>query len=400
MERSNTEIRELLHKLAAGKATDQEKEWLYQLSEEDPFLLEAIQGYESIHQTQAGNLDDLRKDLKSLTQSKSNKRTKIPFWQIAASFTLLAGTAGLMLLGSLQEQKLDNQGSGLAFNASPPEMEQAAAPEDDLALSSDQPEESVGDLTQKEEMAEAIQKDDPDEKTATDRVPTETGIAATDQEQQTHQAGSAMASDLAANVPSIIEGQVSDETGYPLIGAEIRNLHDDSTLETDQQGRFSIRQSDIDEGIEITYQGYKARKIVPVTLENLTNIVLEEDPKQLHEIAARHMEIPEPQPPAAARQALQKQEASRPEPVAGWQKYYTYIDQNLKTPQAARESKLSGTVEVSFTINPDGQAIDIQIEKSLGYGCDEEAIRLIQNGPKWNLPTDGGIRQQISILFN
>jgi TonB family protein len=209
-----------------------------------------------------------------------------------------------------------------------------------------------------------------------------------------------MADDLTANAPAFIEGQVSDETGYPLIGAEIRYLHDDSTLRTDQQGRFSISQSDMDNGIEITYQGYKSKQIVPITSENLTNIVLEEDTKQLHEIAARQMEKPEPSPPAVARQALQKQEASRPEPVVGWQKYYAYIDQNLKTPAAATESKLSGTVEVSFIINPDGQAIDIQIEKSLGYGCDEEAIRLLEKGPKWNLPTQTGIRQQISVLFN
>lgn len=399
MERSNTEIRELLHKLAAGKTTDQEKEWLYQLAAEDPFLQEAIQGYESMQQTQAGNLDDLRRELKSLTQSKSNKRTKIPFWQIAASFTLLAGTAGLMLLGSLQEQKLDNQGSGMTFKASPSKTEQASTPEDDLALSSDHPEESVGDLKQEEEIEEAVEKDDDVEKTAPG-VSAETGIAATDLEEDAHQAESAVAGDLAANAPSIIAGQVSDEAGYPLIGAEIRSLQDDSTLQTDQQGRFNISQSDIVNGIEISSQGYKTKQIVPVTPDNLTSIILEEDTQQLQEIAARQMERPEAPPPTAARQALQNQEASRPEPVIGWQKYYAYIDQNLHTPQAARESQISGTVEVSFTINPEGQAIDIQIEKSLGYGWDEEAIRIIENGPKWKLPSDGGIRQKISILFN
>jgi TonB family protein len=40
-------------------------------------------------------------------------------------------------------------------------------------------------------------------------------------------------------------------------------------------------------------------------------------------------------------------------------------------------------VRVEFTVKADGQLSDFKIKKGLGYGCDEEAIRLIKEGPAW-----------------
>ena len=60
-----------------------------------------------------------------------------------------------------------------------------------------------------------------------------------------------------------------------------------------------------------------------------------------------------------------------------------YLRQNLRMPAQAIENKVSGEVVLEFTVNPDGSLSNFKVIKSLGYGCDEEAIRLLRASPKW-----------------
>lgn len=79
-----------------------------------------------------------------------------------------------------------------------------------------------------------------------------------------------------------------------------------------------------------------------------------------------------------------------PEPVGGLKAFYDYINANLKYPEEARSKKVEGRVHVTFVITTDGSISNVQVSKGLGSGCDEEAIRLIQNAPKWTAGRQGG----------
>ena len=57
----------------------------------------------------------------------------------------------------------------------------------------------------------------------------------------------------------------------------------------------------------------------------------------------------------------------------------SYLRSELRYPDQAKEFEISGTVRVSFIIETDGKASNIVIENSVGGGCDNEAVRLIQN---------------------
>jgi TonB family protein len=70
-----------------------------------------------------------------------------------------------------------------------------------------------------------------------------------------------------------------------------------------------------------------------------------------------------------------------PEPIipGGKKNLYTYLRENMKYPEAAFKLNLSGTVTLGFVIEPNGKASNIFVIKSVGGGCDQEAIRLIQS---------------------
>lgn len=67
----------------------------------------------------------------------------------------------------------------------------------------------------------------------------------------------------------------------------------------------------------------------------------------------------------------------RPEFPGGGEKLGKYIADNLKYPRQARSRNIRGLVVISFIVCKDGYLRDIKIQKGLGFGCDEEAIRLI-----------------------
>jgi len=71
------------------------------------------------------------------------------------------------------------------------------------------------------------------------------------------------------------------------------------------------------------------------------------------------------------------------EPAEGASNFDAYIARNLKMPEELKTKTMSGEVQLSFDVDKDGQAVNITVVKSLCQKCDEEAIRLLKEGPKW-----------------
>lgn len=72
-----------------------------------------------------------------------------------------------------------------------------------------------------------------------------------------------------------------------------------------------------------------------------------------------------------------------PEFPGGMTAWAKFIQKNLRYPYAAQESGAQGKVYLNFVIEKDGSITDVQVVKGIGYGCDEEAVRVIKKSPKW-----------------
>ena len=55
-----------------------------------------------------------------------------------------------------------------------------------------------------------------------------------------------------------------------------------------------------------------------------------------------------------------------------------FVLKNLNYPQEAWDNQIEGTVHARYDINHRGKVTKIKILNSIGYGCDEEAKRLIR----------------------
>ncbi|MES2417906.1 MAG: energy transducer TonB [Bacteroidota bacterium] len=67
----------------------------------------------------------------------------------------------------------------------------------------------------------------------------------------------------------------------------------------------------------------------------------------------------------------------------GMDKFYKFLGSTMKYPVAALENNIQGITYVSFTVEKDGSLVDIKINRKLGYGIDEEAVRVMKLSKAW-----------------
>ena len=124
------------------------------------------------------------------------------------------------------------------------------------------------------------------------------------------------------------------------------------------------------------------------------------------EIAAKSRMAAPSQPTAAEDEQAASNELAgeyiAAEPERGMRAYQRYLRRNLVYPEAAKENSITGDVVLQVTINTDGSLGEIIVETSLGYGCDQEAIRLIREGRTWQAATRGGspITDRVTITVS
>ncbi|MDQ7947472.1 MAG: energy transducer TonB, partial [Pedobacter sp.] len=76
----------------------------------------------------------------------------------------------------------------------------------------------------------------------------------------------------------------------------------------------------------------------------------------------------------------------------------------IKYPPMAQDQNIQGNVHVSFTVEKDGSLTDIRVERKLGYGTDEEAVRVLKLAKRWNPGMQNGkpvrVKYNIPIKFS
>lgn len=87
-------------------------------------------------------------------------------------------------------------------------------------------------------------------------------------------------------------------------------------------------------------------------------------------------------------------------PVGGMESLFSEISSNLKMPVEARRNSVSGKVFVEMIVEPDGTTTNYKVIKGIGYGCDEEALRVLsQASTKWYpAKQDGKVVRQKFVL--
>ena len=95
----------------------------------------------------------------------------------------------------------------------------------------------------------------------------------------------------------------------------------------------------------------------------------------------------------------QKHFLHRPEYKGGPKALSQFIHNQLRYPEAALAERVEGVVMVEADIDHRGRVVDTRVLQSLGHGCDEEAVRVVQQ-VQFEVAKNRGVRVLFHQRFN
>lgn len=324
---------------------------LEKAAHEDPFLEDALEGFELRKENLTGDSADLKQRFRLLLKSKTEKGARIigmQNWFKAAAIVVLAVTGSVIfysIVFDTEPQLADTSTQELkvheADTTSKPEIVQETAPAPSVAAADEA--DSNNDLAARNNNSANYR------------------IQAFKQN-----AGLPVQNDETAETDNT---KVLTKTN-PEISAirEEDNLRRKKIAEG-QPEKDSLTQ--VDSGIisSITAADAVARKDSPTVAKKA----------EINPVALQNSEV-----------------VANAVPKNGWDAFQKYVENNsrLKKPETELESV------ISFTINKNGRLKSFRVEKSAGKNYDAEAIRLIRKGPKWQLtPGTKEARVTVPIKF-
>lgn len=183
----------------------------------------------------------------------------------------------------------------------------------------------------------------------------------------------------------VIRGKVTDiDDGLPIPGVNVVAKGNQAGAVTDLNGNYQLTVPADADQLVFSFIGLETKEVkIPTADDNPkqdtredVDVTMSQDVSELSEVVVV----------GYSEQSDKEFEGTRwelAEPEGGRKAYKDYLEKNLLYPQVAIENNVEGKVSVQFTIQPNGQLTDFRVMKSLGYGCDEEVIRLIKEGPQW-----------------
>ncbi len=88
----------------------------------------------------------------------------------------------------------------------------------------------------------------------------------------------------------------------------------------------------------------------------------------------------------------------QPEFPGGEEALMAYLSEHIRYPAKAIDKEVGGRVVLGFVVDKNGDIDELAVLKSLGYGCDEEAMRVIGSMPKWKPGKNNG--KPVKVYFN
>lgn len=225
------------------------------------------------------------------------------------------------------------------------------------------------------------------------------GYAQTQREMETKQARPVSANKSAQNNAYLItantfRGRVTDANKNPVPFANVTNIEDNVGTYADAQGYFNLTSPDSVLNVKVRGLGYTNNNLSLTNNAKSNEVILQED-RSLNEVVISNKK---PNATSRSRNANMKLEGE-PEPEDGWENYDSYLANNLNVPQEYKfKNSGSDEVKLSFEVNKLGEPVNIRVEKSLCDRCDQEAIRLITQGPKWKRKARKG-RTTVTVSF-
>ena len=383
-------------------------------SMQDPFLADAMDGYNQVEGNHEQRIEKLRMQVSAHSAKKKN--TYAITWSIAACLIIGFGISSyfLFLKKSMTDEVFiaeESVSTKLAEPAAPPTPAipatptVPATPQKEIALATTKVKTDSTPIS--EITARQADKKDMIAEIQTTSQPQGAPVAAVPMMEEVSEETAALQEVVAtidtfesesdkkmklAKVATIlpqknmIKGRVTDEKGEPLIGASVTYKGTNIGTITNMNGEFSLVKKDDKKRLTAEYIGYDPVEIQVDTSRTML-IAMNENKQALNEVvvvgygAKKNKKSTTLGSDAKVKEQTEKEITLQP--VIGKRSYQKYLKEHLVRPTDEKCAQVKGKVVLTFLINKEGRPFYIKVKESLCESADKEAIRLIQEGPDW-----------------
>ena len=383
-------------------------------SMQDPFLADAMDGYNQVEGNHEQRIEKLRMQVSAHSAKKKN--TYAITWSIAACLIIGFGISSyfLFLKKSMTDEVFiaeESVSTKLAEPAAPPTPAipatptVPATPQKEIALATTKVKTDSTPIS--EITARQADKKDMIAKIQTTSQPQGAPVAAVPMMEEVSEETAALQEVVAtidtfesesdkkmkmAKVATIlpqnnmIKGIVTDKKGEPLIGASVTYKGTNIGTITNMNGEFSLVKKDDKKRLTAEYIGYDPVEIRVDTSRTML-IAMNENKQTLNEVvvvgygAKKNKKSTTLGSDAKVKEQTEKE--ITPQPVIGKRSYQKYLKEHLVRPTDEKCAQVKGKVVLTFLVNKEGRPFYIKVKESLCESADKEAIRLIQEGPDW-----------------
>jgi len=207
----------------------------------------------------------------------------------------------------------------------------------------------------------------------------------------------------APNAISIINGKViSERDGLPILGAVVKIAGTNTVATTDKDGNFRLPVDTTKaKNLTVDYLGYQ-NVIAAIDDKKDLRIALKEEASALNEVVVTGYGTQQKKsvtgsvatvPGSLQGKVAGVSIATSPVPSSDYEKYLRDNNRLIKIKTLGQEVKLG------FRVRKNGRPDNIKVISGITEAENEEAIRLINEGPAWVLPKKGTDQVELSIKF-
>jgi len=176
-----------------------------------------------------------------------------------------------------------------------------------------------------------------------------------------------------------VTGTVTGNDGLPLTGATVKVQGRNFGVVTDANGKFTLQDVPKGQTLSVNYIGFSGKKVKAD--QDSMRISLDPNNTSLAEVVVTK----------EAENTVQNAH-----PRDGWKSYNDYLDKNAQSPDGK-----TGKEKVSFIVAPDGSLSQFKVVKSLSDDADKKAVSLISTGPAWVGNADGKAKEvTVTVKFH
>ncbi len=362
---------------------------------DDPFLADALEGLDSVEGDHIKQIEELQRRLTKRLQPKTyHFRT----WSIAASILICISIGGYFIVRQIQNPDLFAV-KNHTEEANSPENQEIAYNEILDTLSIYMPEKEARRLrTESREDFPMLEEQMEKMPISIATLPVSSAESAKSKESIVQSDSKNKSSQVTirgvSSISNIVRGTVVDEHGEPLAGVSVTQKGTPQGAVTDANGNFSFKANN-NNPLEAKYLGYESKEF-SVNTSAPMYIAMNEDVQRLDEVVVTGYGSKKEPNMTGSVSSVKDISDVKPSPLMGMRAYQRDLQDRMIRPKDAVCGDKKGTVILEFNVDAKGTPININVKKSLCVSMDIEAIRLLQQGPKW---TVGSQTVELKVKF-